>query len=49
MTFCRRCIAVVFCACLLPCALLSGEVQAAFLSTTTTNAQIKSGKLKAIA
>jgi tripartite-type tricarboxylate transporter receptor subunit TctC len=30
-------------------ALLSGEVQAAFLSTTTTNAQIKSGKLKAIA
>ena len=30
-------------------ALLSGEVQAAFLSTTTTNAQVKSGKLKAIA
>ena len=30
-------------------ALLSGEVQAAFLSTTTTNAQIKSGKLRAIA
>jgi tripartite-type tricarboxylate transporter receptor subunit TctC len=30
-------------------ALLSGEVQAAFLSTTTTSAQIKAGRLKAIA
>ena len=30
-------------------ALLSGEVQAAFLSTTTTSGQIKAGKLKAIA
>src|SRR4051812_3215831 len=30
-------------------ALLTGEVQAAFLSTTTTSAQIRAGKLKAIA
>lgn len=30
-------------------ALLSGEVQAAFLSTTTTSAHVRSGKLKAIA
>ena len=30
-------------------ALLTGEVQAAFLSTTTTSGQIKAGKLKAIA
>ena len=30
-------------------ALLSGEVQAAFLSTTTTSGQIKAGKLKALA
>jgi tripartite-type tricarboxylate transporter receptor subunit TctC len=30
-------------------AVISGEVQAAFLSTTTTSAHIKSGKLKAIA
>src|SRR4051812_12052114 len=30
-------------------ALLAGEVQAAFLSTTTTSAHIKSGRLKAIA
>jgi tripartite-type tricarboxylate transporter receptor subunit TctC len=30
-------------------ALLTGEVQAAFLSTTTVNAYVKSGKLKAIA
>lgn len=30
-------------------ALLSGEVQAAFLSTATTSGQIKAGKLKAIA
>ena len=30
-------------------ALLSGEVQAAFLSTTTTSGQIRAGKLKAIA
>ena len=30
-------------------ALLTGEVQAAFLSTTTVNAHLKSGKLKAIA
>jgi tripartite-type tricarboxylate transporter receptor subunit TctC len=30
-------------------ALLTGEVQAAFLSTTTTSGQIKAGKLKALA
>ena len=30
-------------------ALMTGEVQAAFLSTTTTSGQIKAGKLKAIA
>jgi tripartite-type tricarboxylate transporter receptor subunit TctC len=30
-------------------ALMTGEVQAAFLSTTTTSGQIKAGKLKAVA